>query len=55
MKHNGWYIVKNAYECTIFEIWRDFYYHIIIACLHYPYIRVYRLYDMSVGSKQTFA
>ena len=28
---------------------------IIIACLHYPYIRVYRLYDMSVGSKQTFA
>jgi len=27
---DGWYVVINAYQFTVFEIWRDFlYYHIL--------------------------
>jgi len=42
---HGWYIVMNAYQFTVFEILRDFLAY--IACLRYPYVRVYRLYDSS--------
>jgi len=44
---DGWYVVINAYQFTVFEIWRDFFVLSYIACPRYPYIRVYRLYDMS--------
>jgi len=43
---DGWYIVINTYEFTVFEIWRDF--CIIIYCrstLSLHNYRVYRLYD----------
>jgi len=39
------YVVIKAYKFTVFEIWRDFNVLSYIACLRYPYIRVYRLYD----------
>ena len=39
------YVVIKAYKLTVFEIWRDFNVLSYIACLRYPYIRVYRLYD----------
>jgi len=40
-----WYVVINAYQFTVFEIWRDFLVLSYITCPRYPYIRVYRLYD----------
>ena len=40
------YIVIIAYKFTVFEIWRDFNVLSYIACPRYPYIRVYRLYDI---------
>ena len=40
------YIVIKAYKFTVFEIWRDFNVLSYIACPRYPYIRVYRLYDI---------
>ena len=43
------YVVIKGYKFTVFEIWRDFNVLSYIACLRYPYIRVYRLYD--IGSK----
>jgi len=39
------YVVIKAYKFTVFEIWRNFNALSYIACPHYPYIRVYRLYD----------
>ena len=44
----GWYAVINTYQFTVFEIWRDFDFFVLshIACPCYPYIRVYRLYDI---------
>ena len=42
---DGWYVAINAYQFTVFEIWRDFFVLSYIACPRYPYIRVYRLYD----------
>ena len=42
------YVVIMAYKFTVFEIWRDFNVLSYIACPRYPYIRVYRLYDMCV-------
>jgi len=39
------YVVIKAYKFTVFGIWRDFNVLSYIACLHCPYIRVYRLYD----------
>ena len=41
------YVVIKAYKFTVVEIWRDFNVLSYIACLHYPYIRVYRHYDSS--------
>ena len=41
-----WYVVIKAYKFTVFEIWRDFNVLSYIACPRYPYIRVYRLYDI---------
>jgi len=41
-----WYVVINAYQFTVFEIWRDFLVLSYITCPRYPYIRVYRLYDI---------
>jgi len=43
---DGWYVVINAYQFTVFEIWRDFFVLSYIARPRYPYIRVYRLYDI---------
>ena len=43
---DGWYVVINAYKLTVLEIWRDFNVLSYIACPRYPYIRVYRLYDI---------
>ena len=43
-----WYVVINAYQFTVFEIWRDSLVLSYIACPRYPYIRVYRLYDIAV-------
>ena len=43
---DGWYIVINAYKLTVFEIWGDIFVLSYIACPCYPYIRVYRLYDI---------
>ena len=40
-------VVIKAYKLTVFEIWRDFNVLSYIACPRYPYIRVYRLYDMT--------
>ena len=41
------YVVIKAYKFTVFEIWREILmYMSCIACPRYPYIRVYRLYDM---------
>jgi len=40
------YVVIKAYKFTVFEIWRDFNVLPYIACPRYPYIRVYRLYDI---------
>ena len=42
------YVVIKAYKFTIFEIWRDFNVLSFIACPRYPYIRVYRLYDITL-------
>jgi len=44
---DGWYIDINAYEFAVFEIWGDIFVLSYIACPRYPYIRVYRLDDMS--------
>jgi len=41
-----WYVVIKAYKLTVFEILRDFFVLSYIACPRYPYIRVYRLYDI---------
>ena len=38
------YVVIKAY--TVFEIWRDFNVLSYIVRPRYPYIRVYRLYEM---------
>ena len=35
------YVVIKAYKFAVFEIWRDFNVLSYIACLRYPYIRVY--------------
>ena len=35
---------------TVFEIWRDFNVLSYVACPRYPYIRVYRLYDITSTS-----
>ena len=43
---DGWHVVLNAYKFTVFEIWGDIFVLSYIACLRYPYIRVYQLYDM---------
>jgi len=43
------YVVIKAYKFTVFEIWRDFNVLSYIACPRYPYIRVYRLYDIAYG------
>ena len=43
---NEWYVVIKAYKLTVFEILRDFNVLSYIACPRYPYIRVYRLYDV---------
>ena len=40
------YVVIKAYKFIVFEIWRDFNVLSYIACPRYPYIRVYRLYDI---------
>ena len=45
---DGWYVVINAYQFTVFEIWRDFFVLSYIACPRYPYIRFYRLYDIKI-------
>jgi len=41
-----WYVVIKAYKLAVFEILVDFFVLPYIACPRYPYIRVYRLYDM---------
>ena len=46
---DGWYIVINAYQLTVFDILRDFFVLPYIACPRYPYIRVYRLYDIDIS------
>ena len=45
---DGWYVVINAYKLTVFEIWGDIFVLSYIACPRYPYIRVYRLYDVTM-------
>jgi len=40
------YVVIKAYTFTVFEIWRDFNVLSYIVRPRYPYIRVYRLYEM---------
>ena len=42
---NEWYVVIKAYQLTVLEILRIFFVLSYSACLRYPYIRVYRLYD----------
>ena len=42
------YVVIKAYKFAVFEIWRDFNVLSYIACPRYPYIRVYRLYDIHI-------
>jgi len=49
---DGWYVVINAYKYTVFEIWGDIFVLSYIACLRYPYIRVYRLYDRQSNYEQ---
>jgi len=44
------HVVIKAYKFTVFDIWRDFNVLSYIACLCYPYIRVYRLYDSTSHS-----
>jgi len=34
-----WYIVVEAYKLTVFEIWRDLFVLLHIACQPYPHIR----------------
>jgi len=41
-----WNVVIKAYKLAVFEIWGDFFVLPYIACPCYPYIRVYRLYDI---------
>ena len=41
-----WYVVIKAYKLAVFEILGDFFVLPYIACPRYPYIRVYRLYDI---------
>ena len=41
-----WYVVIKAYKLTVFEILRIFFVLSYIASPRYPYIRVYRLYDI---------
>ena len=41
-----WYVVIKAYKLVVFEILGDFFVLPYTACLRYPYIRVYRLYDI---------
>jgi len=50
-----WYVVIKAYKLTVFEILRDFFVLSYIACLCYPYIRVYRLYDITFLVKSGLA
>jgi len=38
--------VFQVYKFTVLGIWRDFNVLSYIACPRYPYISVYRLYDM---------
>ena len=40
-----WYIVIKTYKLAVFEILGDFFVLPYIACLRYPYITVYRLYE----------
>jgi len=47
---NERYVVIKAYKFTVFEIWRDINVLSYIACPRYPYIRVYRLYDILKAS-----
>ena len=44
------YVVIKAYKFTVFEIWREINVLSYIACPRYPYIRVYRLYDIFVSA-----
>ena len=46
-----WYVVIKAYKLTVFEILRDFFVLSYIACPRYPYIRVYRLYDIMLAAQ----
>ena len=41
-----WYVVIKAYKLAVFAILGDFFVLPYIACPRYPYIRVYRLYDI---------
>jgi len=41
-----WYVAIKAYKLVVFEILGDFFVLSCIACPRYPYIRVYRLYDI---------
>ena len=42
-----WYVVIKTYKLAVFEILGDFFVLPYIACPRYPYIRVYRLYDIT--------
>jgi len=44
-----WYVVIKVYKLDVFEILGDFLVLPYIACPRYPYIRVYRLYDIAYG------
>jgi len=33
---DAWYVAINAYQFTVFEIWRDFFLLAYIACPRYP-------------------
>ena len=50
---DGLEVVIKAYKFTVLEIWRDFNVFSYIACPRYPYIRVYRLYDVCM--RETFS
>ena len=41
------YVVIKAYKLTVFEILSNFFVLSYIACLCYPYIRVYQLCDIA--------
>ena len=43
-----WYIVIKAYKLASCEILGKFLVLPYIACLRYPYVRVYGLYDMNI-------